>query len=54
MEVKTKKKQKGLTDQQLIEKYNTPKSKDFDRIVKNMLGTQSKGALVRSHKTGKK
>jgi len=55
MEVKTKKKQKGLTDKQLIEKYgHLGKSKEFDGLLKSMLATQSKGAMSRSPKTAKK
>ena len=53
--MKTTKKQKGLTDKQLIEKYgHLGTSKDFEPLVKSMLGMQAKGALLRKPKTGKK
>lgn len=55
MPVKTTKKQKGLTDKQLIEKYgNLGKAKEFDGLIKSMITMQAKGALLRKPKTGKK
>lgn len=50
MPPKDTKKQKGLTDKELIEKYGHLESKDFEKDVRKMLSTPSQSSVAKSVK----
>lgn len=50
MKNKTHKKPKGLTDKELVKKYDTGKKVDFDKALKQMSKTPSPTTLSKQKK----